>query len=63
MVFAAASVPYGIHFDEAAAKSGLHFHYNNGAAGKRYLPETMGAGCAFLDLDGDGWQDILLIPQ
>ncbi len=50
-----------INFTEIAARSGLHFHYNNGASGKRYLPETMGAGCAFIDLDGDGWQDILLI--
>ncbi len=25
------------------------------------MPETLGAGCAFLDYDGDGWQDILLI--
>lgn len=57
----AATVPNKVHFTEAALKSGLHFRYNNGATGKRYLPETMGAGCAFIDLDGDGWQDILLI--
>ena len=25
------------------------------------MPETLGSGCAFLDYDGDGWQDILLI--
>jgi len=25
------------------------------------LPETLGAGCAFLDYDRDGWQDILLV--
>src|SRR5205085_2829388 len=24
-------------------------------------PETVGAGCAFLDYDNDGWQDILLV--
>ena len=28
---------------------------------RKYLPETMGSGCAFLDYDGDGWQDILLV--
>ena len=33
----------------------------NGAFGKKYLPETMGAGGAFLDADGDGGQDILLV--
>ena len=31
------------------------------AAGKKWLPETMGPGCAFFDADGDGWLDILLI--
>ncbi len=57
----AASGSTSVNFTEIAARSGIHFHYNNGASGKRYLPETMGAGCAFIDLDGDGWQDILLI--
>jgi hypothetical protein len=28
---------------------------------ERYLPETMGAGCAFLDYDNDGWMDIYLV--
>lgn len=50
-----------VNFTEIAAKAGIHFHYNNGASGKRYLPETMGAGCAFIDFDGDGWQDIFLV--
>jgi len=35
--------------------------HNNGAFGGKLLPETLGSGCAFLDYDGDGWQDILLI--
>ena len=26
-----------------------------------YLPETVGAGCAFLDFDNDGWMDIYLV--
>ena len=29
--------------------------------GRSTLPETMGPGCAFLDYDGDGWQDILIV--
>ena len=41
--------------------AGLHFRHNSGAYGGKLLPETLGAGCAFLDYDGDGWQDILLI--
>jgi len=43
------------------AQAGIHFKHNSGAFGKKYLPETMGAGCAFLDYDNDGWQDILLV--
>jgi len=40
---------------------GIDFRHNSGAFGAKYLPETMGAGCAFLDYDGDGWLDILLV--
>ncbi|MGA9812655.1 MAG: CRTAC1 family protein [Terriglobales bacterium] len=43
------------------AQAGIHFKHNNGAFGKKYLPETMGSGACFLDYDNDGWQDILLI--
>src|SRR5690348_5688772 len=39
----------------------IKFTHNAGKAGKKWLPETMGSGCAFFDADGDGWPDILLI--
>lgn len=42
-------------------QSGINFKHNNGGFGKKYLPETLGSGCAFLDFDNDGWQDILLV--
>jgi enediyne biosynthesis protein E4 len=41
--------------------AGIQFTHNNGAFGAKYLPETLGPGCAFLDYDNDGWQDILLV--
>src|SRR5687768_14779180 len=41
--------------------AGLQFQHNNGAYGGKLLPETLGSGCAFLDYDNDGWQDILLV--
>jgi len=50
-----------IEFTDVTAQSGIRFKHNSGAFGKKYLPETMGSGCAFLDFDNDGWQDILLI--
>lgn len=50
-----------IEFTDVTAQAGIKFRHNNGAYGKKYLPETTGSGCAFLDFDDDGWQDILLI--
>ena len=50
-----------IRFTDVTAAAGLHFRHNSGAFGKKYLPETLGSGCAFLDVDNDGWQDLLLI--
>ncbi|PWT93785.1 MAG: CRTAC1 family protein [Blastocatellia bacterium] len=50
-----------IEYTDVTAQSGIHFKHNSGAFGKKYLPETIGAGCAFLDYDNDGWQDILLV--
>jgi len=58
---AAPAVSPGFRLVEVAARSGIHFVHNNGAYGAKYLPETLGSGGAFLDYDGDGWQDILLI--
>ena len=50
-----------VEFTDVTADAGIRFKHNNGAYGKKYLPETTGSGCAFLDYDNDGWQDILLI--
>lgn len=50
-----------IVFTDVTEQAGIHFKYNNGAFGKKYLPETMGPGVCFLDYDNDGWQDILLV--
>ncbi|MFN0121278.1 MAG: CRTAC1 family protein [Blastocatellia bacterium] len=50
-----------VSFSDVTAKAGIRFRHNNGAYGKKYLPETTGSGCAFIDYDNDGWQDILLV--
>ena len=50
-----------IHFTDITQKAGIRFTHNNGAFGKKYLPETMGSGVAFIDYDNDGWQDIFFV--
>jgi enediyne biosynthesis protein E4 len=50
-----------IEFTDVTAQAGIRFKHTSGAAGKKYLPETLGAGCAFLDYDSDGWQDVLFV--
>ena len=50
-----------IEFTDITAEAGIRFKHTSGAFGKKYLPETIGSGCAFLDYDNDGWQDILLV--
>jgi hypothetical protein len=50
-----------VHFEDITKAAGIHFTHNNGAFGKKWLPETMGPGVAFIDYDNDGWQDILLV--
>jgi hypothetical protein len=49
-------------FEEVApAQSGITWTHTNAMSAERYLPETLGPGCAFLDYDSDGWMDILLV--
>src|SRR5271167_3938360 len=48
-------------FTDITAQAGIHFVHNAGKSGKKYLPETVGSGAAFIDADGDGWIDIFLV--
>jgi len=54
-------LPAFAQFTDVTAQAGIKFTHNSGRAGKKWLPETMGSGCAFIDVDGDGWLDILLV--
>src|SRR6266849_9029280 len=49
-----------IQFRDVTQPAGIRFVHNNGAFGKKFLPETMGPGVAFIDYDNDGWRDIFL---
>jgi enediyne biosynthesis protein E4 len=50
-----------VTFRDVTQQAGIHFLHNNGAFGKKFLPETLGPGVAFIDYDNDGWPDIFLV--
>ena len=56
------STPPDYPFEEVSpSASGIHWVHTAGKSPQKYLPETTGAGCAFLDYDNDGWMDIYLV--
>jgi enediyne biosynthesis protein E4 len=50
-----------VRFTDITRAAGINFVHHNGAFGAKYLPETLGPGCAFIDYDNDGYPDILLV--
>ena len=57
----AAPAAVDVEFVDATAAAGIAFVHVSGAAGEKYLPETLGSGALFLDFDGDGWQDVFFV--
>jgi hypothetical protein len=55
-----ASPPYPF-VEVPSVASGIVWVHTAGKSVEHYLPETTGAGCAFLDYDNDGWMDIYLV--
>src|SRR5262245_47659374 len=49
-------------FEEVpASASGITWIHDNARSPQRFLPESLGPGCAFLDYDNDGWMDLFLV--
>jgi hypothetical protein len=57
----AASAPLPAFEEIPPSVSGIRWVHTAGMSDEKYLPETTGAGCAFLDYDNDGWMDIYLV--
>src|SRR5947209_1582709 len=50
-------------FTDVASRAGMRFRYGYGGRSPLDLMEITGGGAGFLDVDGDGWLDILLVGQ
>lgn len=51
-----------LSFSDVTAEANLNqFRHQTGAFGEKWFPETMGSGGGFLDYNGDGHLDILLV--
>jgi enediyne biosynthesis protein E4 len=54
--------PFYAYFVDVAAAAGLHAPVvYGGVESKKYILESVGCGCAFIDYDNDGWMDIFLL--
>src|SRR6476620_7251721 len=60
-LLARAQQPEPLFEEIPPSKSGIEWVHDNAMSPNRYLPETLGPGCAFLDYDNDGWMDIYLV--
>lgn len=64
MILAGAAPPPAfdpVVFEEVAAPRGVGFVTDSGRTARKHQPETMVAGVAVLDFDGDGWLDIYAV--
>jgi len=50
-----------VKFVDVAAAAGIHFRHDNAASAEKYLIETMGAGCGWIDYDQNGLLDLYLV--
>jgi hypothetical protein len=53
--------PIAVTFTDIARTAGITFVHDNALTPEKYLIETMGAGCAWIDYDQDGLSDLYLV--
>jgi hypothetical protein len=59
--FASASPASHVTFVDVAHSSGINFRHDNAASQEKYLIETMGSGCGWIDYDQNGLLDLYLV--
>src|SRR5262245_34324488 len=58
---ASPAVAAPLRYDDVTSRAGIRFRHVNGGFGKKWMPETMGSGCAFIDYDRDGQLDLFFV--
>jgi enediyne biosynthesis protein E4 len=58
---AGSSDPIKVTFTDVANAAGIDFRHDNAASPEKFLIETMGAGCGWIDYNGDGLLDLYLV--
>lgn len=61
LLLGTASLCAQVTFANVTKQAGISWKHNAGKAGKKWLPETMGPGVAFLDLNNDYYPDIVFV--
>jgi enediyne biosynthesis protein E4 len=56
-----AAAPIPVTYVDVAAVAGITFQHDNAASAEKYLIETMGSGCAWIDYDQNGLLDLYLV--
>ena len=52
-----------VNFVDVTPQSGITFKHDNAATSEKYFIETMGAGCAWIDYNNDGFLDAYLVQS
>ena len=56
-----AGLPDAPWLTDVAAEAGLDFVHDAGLSAAKHMPETLGGGAGFADVDGDGWLDVYMV--